>query len=72
MGGDCLNTGCVPSKSLLASAKIAQAIRGAARFGITVRKAPIADFPKVHDYIHSVIAGIAPRKLSASQRSAAP
>jgi len=60
MGGDCLNTGCVPSKSLLASAKIAQAIRGAARFGITVGKAPSADFPKVHDYVHSVIAGIAP------------
>ena len=60
MGGDCLNTGCVPSKSLLASAKIAQGIRGAERFGVTVGKGPIADFPKVHDYVHSVIAGIAP------------
>jgi len=38
MGGDCLNTGCVPSKSLLASAKIAQGIRGAERFGVTVGK----------------------------------
>jgi len=60
MGGDCLNTGCVPSKSLLASAKIAQGIRGAERFGVIAGKGPIADFPKVHDYVHSVIAGIAP------------
>ena len=34
MGGDCLNTGCVPSKTLIASAAIAQAMRDAGRFGI--------------------------------------
>ena len=66
MGGDCLNTGCVPSKSLLASAKIAQAIRGAERFGITLGKAPSADFPKVHDYVHSVIAAL--RRMNSVER----
>ena len=34
MGGDCLNTGCVPSKALLAAAKAAQGIRTAGRFGV--------------------------------------
>ena len=36
MGGDCLNTGCVPSKALLAAAHAAQAIRGAGRLGLRV------------------------------------
>lgn len=60
MGGDCLNTGCVPSKSLLAAAKAAQGVRKSAQFGIAVGSEPVADFPKVHDYVHGVIAGIAP------------
>ena len=33
MGGDCLNTGCVPSKALIRSAKVAHEFRTAARFG---------------------------------------
>ena len=35
MGGDCLNTGCVPSKALIKSAKIAEQMRHADRYGIT-------------------------------------
>ena len=35
MGGDCLNTGCVPSKALIKSAKIAEQMRHAGRYGIT-------------------------------------
>ncbi len=34
MGGDCLNTGCVPSKTLIRSARVAQTFRDAERFGI--------------------------------------
>jgi pyruvate/2-oxoglutarate dehydrogenase complex dihydrolipoamide dehydrogenase (E3) component len=34
MGGDCLNYGCVPSKSLIAAGKAAQTVRTAARFGV--------------------------------------
>lgn len=60
MGGDCLNTGCVPSKSLLATAKVAQGVRKAAHFGIAEGNEPTANFHKVHDYVHGVIAGIAP------------
>ena len=59
MGGDCLNTGCVPSKSLLAAAAAAQAVRDAGRFGISAGE-PAVDFAAVHAHVHEVIAGIAP------------
>ena len=38
MGGDSLNTGSIPSKALLAAARRAEAIRGAAVFGLEVQK----------------------------------
>ena len=59
MGGDCLNTGCVPSKSLLAAAHAAQAMRESARFGVN-GAVPVVDFARVHDHVHDVIATIAP------------
>lgn len=64
MGGDCLNTGCVPSKSLLAAAKHAQAMRSAAAFGIAAVE-PKVDFGKVTAYVRSVIATIAPHDSQA-------
>jgi pyruvate/2-oxoglutarate dehydrogenase complex dihydrolipoamide dehydrogenase (E3) component len=59
MGGDCLNTGCVPSKALLAAANAAEAIRNASQFGIR-RQQPDVDFPAVVRRVHDVIAKIAP------------
>lgn len=59
MGGDCLNSGCVPSKSLIAAAHAAHAPVLAARFGVTVPP-PQVDYSAVHDHIHGVIAAIAP------------
>lgn len=59
MGGDCLNTGCVPSKALIASALRAQTMRDSEGFGIA-RVAPDVSFERVHAHIHSVIAAIAP------------
>jgi len=59
MGGDCLNYGCVPSKSLLAAAHVAEAQREAAPFGVAAQE-PRVDFAKVHDHVHGVIAAIAP------------
>lgn len=53
MGGDCLNFGCVPSKSLLAAAKTAQDFRTAAPFGI--EGVPTIDFEKVMGHVHDVI-----------------
>ena len=59
MGGDCLNTGCVPSKALLAAGHTAQTIRDSARFGVN-GVSPTIDFEKVHSHVHSVIGAIAP------------
>jgi pyruvate/2-oxoglutarate dehydrogenase complex dihydrolipoamide dehydrogenase (E3) component len=59
MGGDCLNTGCVPSKALLAAAHAAEAVRGSGRFGVNGHE-PAVDFAKVHAHVHGVIAAIAP------------
>ncbi|TCO78844.1 pyruvate/2-oxoglutarate dehydrogenase complex dihydrolipoamide dehydrogenase (E3) component [Plasticicumulans lactativorans] len=59
MGGDCLNHGCVPSKSLLAAAAAAQAVRDAPRFGVDAG-APHVDFARVRAHVDGVIAAIAP------------
>ncbi len=59
MGGDCLNTGCVPSKALIKSARIAHAVSEAARFGIKVTK-PEIDFPAVMRRVRDVITAIEP------------
>ena len=59
MGGDCLNYGCVPSKSLLAAGAIAQNVRDGGPFGITAGT-PDVQFGQVHAHVHDVIAGIAP------------
>lgn len=47
MGGDCLNTGCVPSKALLASARAAAAVRAAGRLGVRTGEGTRADGPRV-------------------------
>jgi pyruvate/2-oxoglutarate dehydrogenase complex dihydrolipoamide dehydrogenase (E3) component len=59
MGGDCLNTGCVPSKSMLAAARIAQTFRRAERFGIDGGE-PHVDYPEVRGHVQRVIGTIAP------------
>ncbi|MBG6162028.1 pyruvate/2-oxoglutarate dehydrogenase complex dihydrolipoamide dehydrogenase (E3) component [Labrenzia sp. EL_195] len=59
MGGDCLNYGCVPSKSLLAAAKAASGVRRNAMFGIHSSGQDI-DFAKANDHVRSVIAAIEP------------
>ena len=59
MGGDCLNYGCVPSKSLLAAAKSAQAMREAHVFGIRPVE-PEIDYRAVQRHVKDVIAAIAP------------
>jgi pyruvate/2-oxoglutarate dehydrogenase complex dihydrolipoamide dehydrogenase (E3) component len=75
MGGDCLNTGCVPSKALLAAGKAAQAARTAGKFGVRfgppgeARKSGKAaaqdmqvsvDFAAAKDHVLATIAAIAP------------
>ncbi len=58
MGGDCLNYGCVPSKSLLAAAKSFYHAQEASYFGVEAKKLEI-NFSKVMEHVHSVIDHIA-------------
>jgi pyruvate/2-oxoglutarate dehydrogenase complex dihydrolipoamide dehydrogenase (E3) component len=60
MGGDCLNTGCVPSKALIAAAHAAHATRVGALMGVGSGAAPGIDFARVHDHVRNVIERIAP------------
>ena len=59
MGGDCLNTGCIPSKALIAAAHRADAMRDSDKFGIASVK-PEVRFEDVYRHVHGVIAAIAP------------
>ena len=59
MGGDCLNTGCVPSKALLRSAKILSYIKRSQDFGLKSAQVDF-DFPDVMGRVHDVIKKVAP------------
>ncbi|WP_409425722.1 FAD-dependent oxidoreductase [Pseudoalteromonas sp. RW-H-Ap-1] len=59
MGGDCLNYGCVPSKAVIKSAKIAEQMRQAEKYGLQ-STTPQFSFKKVMARVHQVIADVAP------------
>ncbi len=59
MGGDCLNFGCVPSKALIRSAKMAKQLHNAPELGFTDVAGKV-DFAAVMRRIHRVIADIEP------------
>ena len=59
MGGDCLNTGCVPSKAIIKSAKVAQQMRQAEKYGLQ-STTPQFSFKKIMARVQQVIADIAP------------
>ncbi|WP_300396461.1 FAD-dependent oxidoreductase [Henriciella sp.] len=59
MGGDCLNSGCVPSKALISAAKYAAAARESEAYGITSGE-PRTNWPKVQAHIRKAIDTIAP------------
>ncbi|SBW06116.1 dihydrolipoyl dehydrogenase [uncultured Dysgonomonas sp.] len=47
IGGVCLNEGCIPTKTLLYSAKTLDSIKGASKYGISVEGEPTFDLPKI-------------------------
>ncbi|HEX9672935.1 MAG TPA: FAD-dependent oxidoreductase, partial [Burkholderiales bacterium] len=59
MGGDCLNTGCVPSKALIRSAKLLSHMRRAKEFGIRSARAEF-DFADVMERVHAIIKTVEP------------
>jgi pyruvate/2-oxoglutarate dehydrogenase complex dihydrolipoamide dehydrogenase (E3) component len=60
LGGDCLITGCVPSKTLLRSARAAADVRAATQLGVRVPEKVEIDFAAVMDRVRRVRAEIAP------------
>jgi pyruvate/2-oxoglutarate dehydrogenase complex dihydrolipoamide dehydrogenase (E3) component len=59
MGGDCLNYGCVPSKALIRTAKLAHQIREADRYGLE-RSVPQFTFKTVMARVHAIIRAVEP------------
>ena len=59
MGGDCLNTGCVPSKAIIKSAKVANLINKSKAYGLETGELKV-DFEAVMGRVHNVIAKVEP------------
>lgn len=68
MGGECLNTGCVPSKSLLAAARMADLWRKAPAFGLDYPQ-PRVDWNAVADSVERVVGALAPNDSAARFRA---
>ncbi|CAA9494740.1 MAG: Mercuric ion reductase, partial [uncultured Solirubrobacterales bacterium] len=66
-GGDCLWTGCVPSKSLLAAAELAHRMRTADSVGLEPAE-PVVDFQRVMTHVHGARERIAPHDSIARLR----
>ena len=60
LGGDCLNTGCVPSKALLRCARAARQVRDAEQFGIRLPGVPEVDFAAVMARLRRLRADLSP------------
>ena len=59
MGGDCLNTGCVPSKALIKTAKLMHQVRHAADYGVKSASAEF-DFAQAMERVKEVVAAVEP------------
>lgn len=59
MGGECLNTGCVPSKAFIKSSRVMKTFRSADKFGLDTKFVNV-DFSKVMTRVHEVISKIDP------------
>ena len=68
MGGDCLNTGCVPSKALIRSARLVKEIERAAAFGIRGASGAV-DFGAVMARVQKAVGAIEPHDSAARFRS---
>lgn len=60
MGGDCLNTGCVPSKALLRASRAAASVREASQLGIDVPRGTTVDFARIMERVRRLRADISP------------
>ncbi|TVQ57502.1 MAG: mercuric reductase, partial [Phycisphaerales bacterium] len=68
MGGDCLNTGCVPSKALIRCAKAAADARRTSQYGVKVSGDVTVDFPAIMERMRKLRAKISPHDSAARFR----
>ena len=68
LGGDCLNVGCVPSKAIIAAARLAARVRDAAEFGVNVPAGVTMDFGKAMERMRKLRADISPHDSAARFR----
>jgi pyruvate/2-oxoglutarate dehydrogenase complex dihydrolipoamide dehydrogenase (E3) component len=68
MGGDCLNTGCVPSKALLRSARALAGARDVSAYGVAVPDGAGADFPAVMERMRRLRAALSAKDSAARYR----
>src|SRR5437763_6197625 len=69
MGGDCLNLGCVPSKALIAAARVAATVRNAKDYGVEVSVGTRVDFAAVMERMRRLRASLSPTDSAARFRS---
>lgn len=69
MGGDCLNTGCVPSKALIHAARVIAGVRDAPKVGVVLSSDPSINFSKVMERVRLLRAQIS--KADSAQRFSA-
>lgn len=65
MGGDCLNVGCVPSKGIISSARVAAAVRHAGKFGIELTDEVAFNFAAAMQRMRRLRAHISPADSAA-------
>jgi pyruvate/2-oxoglutarate dehydrogenase complex dihydrolipoamide dehydrogenase (E3) component/uncharacterized membrane protein YdjX (TVP38/TMEM64 family) len=69
LGGDCLNYGCVPSKAIISSSRVAASLRAAPRFGLKVPYGPEIDFSAVMERMRRLRSEISRHDSAARLRS---
>jgi pyruvate/2-oxoglutarate dehydrogenase complex dihydrolipoamide dehydrogenase (E3) component len=69
LGGDCLNVGCVPSKALIAAARVAATVRNADEYGVQVPAGTRVDFAAVMERMRRLRASLSPTDSAARFRS---
>jgi pyruvate/2-oxoglutarate dehydrogenase complex dihydrolipoamide dehydrogenase (E3) component len=69
MGGDCLNVGCVPSKALIAAARVAATVRNAGDYGVEVPPGTRVNFAAVMERMRRLRASLSPTDSAARFRS---
>ncbi|MHB8066472.1 MAG: mercuric reductase [Desulfobaccales bacterium] len=68
LGGDCLNYGCVPSKAIIRSSRVAADVHDAGLFGIKIPESPEVDFAAVMERMRRLRAGISQHDAAARFR----